>query len=66
MKFWSEEVARTFYICQEYAITAQFDHLFLLNLALKTSSCVMTGLIKFPALYIVDEVLIENRRLQYM
>ena len=41
MSFLSQKLARAHYQCLQYAITAQFNHSFLLALALKTKTHVM-------------------------
>ena len=62
MNIWSQPLAQAYYQCLEYAITTPFNCSFLLNLALKTRTCVMALLvtawsefspnfIEFPVLY---------------
>ena len=45
MIFWSQKLAQTYDQCLEFAITAHFNSSFLLTLALKTRTCIITLLI---------------------
>ena len=78
VNFWSQKLAQTYYQSLEFVKTAHFNHSFLLTLALKTRTCVMTLLIaawsKFrpslikilvPYRLPIDALWIGNRHLYY-
>ena len=45
VNFWSQNLTQTYYQCLQFAITIHFNRTFLLTLALKTKTCVMTLLV---------------------